>query len=81
MSLLQFCWGRTRFVVIGDMVDSRAHGIRTHEAGVIRLQEITRNIDIEHLRVQPQVVISWIEDYRHAVRDGTGDCVRSGSQN
>jgi hypothetical protein len=49
------------FVVIGNVIDPRAHGIAPHEPGIKGLQQIGRRAHIVHAGVQPQVIGIWIE--------------------
>lgn len=72
-SALFFCElyrSRTVFVVIRDVVDSAAHGIAPHLAGIVGLQQFADGIHVPRTWVEPKVVQVGIEDYWHAVIDG-----------
>jgi len=63
--------GRIAFlVIIGHMIDPCAHGIATHQPGIVGFQQFGRRRNICHAGVESQVVAIWIKDYWHPVVDG-----------
>jgi hypothetical protein len=53
LNLHEFHGCRTGFVIIGDVVDPRAHGIAPHQSGVVGLQEVGHRSHILHSGVEP----------------------------
>ena len=53
LNLLEFHGCRTGFVIIGDVVDPRAHGIAPHQPGIVGLQEVGHRSHILHAGVEP----------------------------
>jgi hypothetical protein len=54
-------------VVILHLIDPTADGIITHQPGVERFQQIREQCNLCHSRIEPQIVVIWLENYGHSV--------------
>src|SRR6266849_9894418 len=57
-------------VVVSDVIDSSAHGVASHQPGVVGPQHFRHHFDTRHPRIEPQVVTVWIKNNWHTVVNG-----------
>ena len=62
-------------IVILHLVDSTAHSVRAHQAGIEGFQQIRERVNICHSWIEPRVIIIAVESDRHSVVNSRGHCV------
>lgn len=57
----------TSLIIVCNLVHPGTHRIASHRTRIERLQQVAQFLNVLHSRIEPQVVVCWIEDYGHPV--------------
>jgi hypothetical protein len=69
LNLREFHGTGAFLVIIGDVIEPRAHRIASHQPSIVGLHQFRDRRDVVHPRIEPEIIIIGSENDWHAVVD------------